>query len=102
MVVGQRPTTGDLRGDARYCCLNQNGQNLRIYRMPDGNDFLIGHCVGVRCCFSFGCGFRLCPIVPDEMRAGSERAESGLVYLKEDSPNGCWSEDTTAANAREG
>ena len=47
--------------------------------MPDVNEILIGHWFGVMCCFSFGCGFRLCPIVPDEMRAWSERAESGLM-----------------------
>ncbi|PQJ12624.1 hypothetical protein CJD36_002460 [Flavipsychrobacter stenotrophus] len=47
--------------------------------MPDGNEILIGHGIGVSCCFSSVCGFRLCPIVPDEMRARSERAESGFV-----------------------
>ena len=47
--------------------------------MPDGNDFLIGHWFGVMCCFSCYCVFGVCPIVPDELSAGSERAESGLV-----------------------
>ena len=71
-----------LKDDWPDGCLSEdttaaNGAVFEV--MPDGNEILIGHRVGVKCCFSFVCDFGLCPIVPDEMRAGSERAESGLV-----------------------
>ena len=40
--------------------------------MPDGNEILIGHGIGVMYCFSCSCGFWSCPIVPDLCRALSE------------------------------
>ena len=54
--------------------------------MPDVNEILIGHWFGVSCCFSCGCDFEGCPIVPDNMSAGSGRAESGLVVLSQSGP----------------
>ncbi|PQJ13027.1 hypothetical protein CJD36_004590 [Flavipsychrobacter stenotrophus] len=66
------------RGPAGWSSVRDR-QRAILEAMPDGSEILIGHWFGVRCCFSFGCDFRLCPIVPDEMRARSERAESGLV-----------------------
>ena len=36
-----------------------------FWDMPDGNENVIGHGLGVSSCFSFGCDFWLCPIMPD-------------------------------------
>ena len=65
------------RGPARWSSVRDR-QRAVLGVMPDGNEILIGHGDGVRCCISFGCVFGGCPIVPYEMSTGSERAESGL------------------------
>ena len=67
-------------GPMRISCFGAAQHDIRrLCRMPDGNEILIGHCFDVRCCFSCGCDFWLCPIVPDKMSAGSGKAESDLV-----------------------
>ena len=61
VVFSQRgPARCECRASAR---LSMTFEGYVI--VPDGIEILIGHGVGVRCCFSCGCGLGLCPIVPD-------------------------------------
>ena len=55
----------------------QRLMRMNLGVIPDGNEILIGHWGYVSYWLSFGCGFGVCPIVPDKMRAGCGRAESG-------------------------
>ena len=52
------------RGPVRWSSVRDR-QLAVLGVMPDGNGTLIGHWFGVRCCFSCGCVFGVCPIVPD-------------------------------------
>ena len=51
---------------------------LKFEVMADENEILIGHWFGVMCCFSFGCDFGLCPIVPDEWEGGERKSGERL------------------------
>ena len=59
-----RFVAGAQRGPALWSSVRDR-QRANFGLMPDGNTILIGHCFDVRCCFSCGCDFWLCPIVPD-------------------------------------
>ena len=63
--------------------------------MPDENEILIGHGFGGIGWFSFCYAFWRCPIMPDHLRAESERAGSGLLFILSE-----WPELENLQNAR--